>query len=379
MVLVHGANGQGKSNLLEALYMLAIAKSSRASTDRELVRWHAASERSHAQVSATAQRTNGNVRVQLDFTPVADAFVPGPELGDGKEEPGTTPVQKLVRINGVPRRASDLVGEINAVLFTAQDLELVLGSPSVRRRYLDILVSQLDRQYMRELQHYQRVLTQRNHLLKSIRETRSQTSELDYWDDEMVTAGAHVMSKRARAISDLNELAAPVLQELSGGTETLRLVYLPSVEIDAGTSDEDAQQAIRHGLESQRGREVAQGFTALGPHRDDLQMLLDDIDVALYASRGQCRTVVLAMKLAEASYLMDRAGQEPVLLLDDVLSELDADRRDRVLDRASKYEQCFITAADTEPVGDRYLRRMARLLVREGRAELETPSTTVNC
>ena len=361
MILMQGSNGAGKSNLLEALYLLAIAKSYRASTERELVRRQTADEEVQAQVSAVVERDSGRVRVQIGFRTSAE-----PADGDA-EGAGASAIQKSVRVNGVPRRTSELVGEVNAVMFGAQDLDLVLGPPPLRRRYLDILISQLDQRYLRVLQRYHRVVSQRNHLLKTIRERRAKAGELDFWDDELVDTGRYLIARRVETVRTLSEIARPIHWELTGEVESLELCYRPSVEIDSGTSEDELGRSFRKALTLGRPREVAQGYTVCGPHRDDLQMLLDDMDAGLYASRGQCRTVVLAMKLAEASYLRDQRGQEPILLLDDVLSELDAARRAHVLERVRQYQQCFITTADVGTVAEEYLSRMTAYVVGGGR------------
>ena len=371
LILMHGDNGQGKSNLLEALYLLAIAKSPRTSSDKELVRLDSVADGSYSSVSATIQLEDGPIRVQLDFKTV----LPSP---DGPEQPQTEAqgahaegmsVQKYVRVNGAPRRAADLVGQVMAVMFSADDLQLVYGSPTVRRRYLDILISQLDRRYLRSLQRYQRVMAQRNHLLRMIREGRSREDELDYWNEELVSEGRYVMSERVHAVSELSKQAGPIHGELTGQSETLELVYRPSVPSGADDSLEAVAEKLRGALDEQRTREIAQGVTLSGPHRDDLQLLIDGVDVGVYASRGQSRTATLAMRLAEAQYLADRRGQRPVLLLDDVLSELDSTRRAHVLDRVSDYEQCFITTTGADSIEKRFLSRMRRLSVRGGRVE----------
>ena len=366
MVLVEGGNAQGKSNLLEALYILAIAKSTRARADRELVRWQATPEPAYARVAALVLRDGGRTRVQVDF------LAGGPQEDSQAAEqsdPDARLVQKQVKVNGIPRRASDLVGEVNAVMFSAQDLDLVLGSPSVRRRYLDILISQLDRHYLRALQRYQGVLSQRNHLLKSVRYRRSAPGEMDFWDDELVASGSQIMSRRAEAVTKLSQKSGPLHLALTGNGEVLELVYRPSFEVGVGGTADQIGGSLRAAIEMHHAREVAQGFTVVGPHRDDLQILLDGRDAGLYASRGQCRTTVLAMKLAEASYLKERRGHEPILLLDDVLSELDASRRSHVLEQVSPYQQCFITTTDQEQITETYRAKMSRFVVRDGRVE----------
>ena len=366
MVLFHGGNGQGKSNLVEALYLLAIAKSLRASADRELVRWQSGAGETYAQVSAVAQRSTGPLRVQVDFKGAA-AEMDAESESDGRRASPAASVQKYVRVNGIPRRASDLVGEINAVMFGAHDLEMVLGPPSLRRRYLDILISQLDHRYLRTMQRYQRVIVQRNHLLKSVRGGRSQPDELEFWDDELVENGKYIMARRARTVRELSERAGPIHDELSGNGETLELAYRPSVETQEGDSEEEMARSLRDALAESRPRELAHGHTVSGPHRDDVTVRLDGMEAGPYASRGQCRTAVLAMKLAEADSLRDERGQEPILLLDDLLSELDSERRAYVLGRVGRYQQSFITTADTSIIEDRFLSRMARYEVRAGR------------
>ena len=186
MTLVEGANGQGKSNLIEAIYLLVIAKSLRASSDRELVLWQQSTEEEiYTQLIASVERTSGPVKVQVVFKSLRAA-------NDGNSSTNNIllsqpkNIQKFVRVNDIPRKASELIGEVTAVMFTAMDLELVFGSPSIRRRYLDILISQFDRRYLRCAQRYQRIISQRNHLLKSIARRHSSAEELEFWNKELL-------------------------------------------------------------------------------------------------------------------------------------------------------------------------------------------------
>ena len=372
MVLIQGDNGQGKSNLLEAIYILAIAKSSSASADRELVRWQSSNEETYSQISAAVQRGTETTRVQVDFRrlPVDGQMDEG--HGDhqagraGREEAS---VQKFIKVNGVSRRASQLVGVVNAVMFSAENLELIYGPPPIRRRYLDILISQLDHSYLRALQQYQRVVFQRNHLLKLVRDGSARQDEIEFWDDALVSDGKYLMMQRLITVQRLSELAGRVYSELTNNSEELNMCYRPSIPASVDSPEDVLAQGIRDALQAQRAREIAQGFTATGPHRDDLQLQIDGMDAATYASRGQSRTVALAMKLAEAAYLMELRRQEPILLLDDVLSELDGSRRAHILDRASEYQQCFITTADAGSVEQRFLPRMQKFTVRRGVVE----------
>lgn len=324
-----------------------------------MVRQQSAAE-GYARVSATVMRGSELLRAEVDFVASGGG---GQAPVDG-HSPGSS-VEKLVKINGVTRRAIDLVGQVNAVLFTAHDLELVYGPPTVRRRYLDILISQVDQGYLRALQKYQRVLYQRNHLLKLVRDRRAAVSELDFWDDELATGAAIVMSSRMSTVDTLSSLGADFHRELTDQGEELELRYVMSVPVATGGSTEELERAVRESVLSAREKEISRGVTVVGPHRDDMEVLIDGVDTAAYASRGQARTAVLAMKLAEARHLANIRTQEPILLLDDVLSELDSARRSRVLTRATQYEQCLVTTTDLESIDESFRRRSHVMRVRD--------------
>ncbi len=362
MALVQGKNGHGKSNLLEALYMLAIAKSQRATTERELIRKESIGKEFFSQVAAVVQRDGGPVRVQVDFKNVASE-------SEHDADEGRLNVQKYVRVNGVPRRASDLVGEVNAVMFSAQDLDLAYGSPSVRRRYMDILISQSDCSYLRAVRRFLQVLAQRNHLLKGIRSRRSIQSELEFWDDELIKSGSIVIAQRREALRVLSEATARANADLTDDGERLALVYRPSVETDEEATVQGIGEAMRESMARVRQLEIDRGFSLHGPHRDDFRLLINGMDASSYASRGQARTAILALKLAESAFLHDVRRQRPILLLDDVLSELDDRRRRLILENVSQYEQVFITTAEVDLIEPEFIEKMTRYVVDRGRLE----------
>jgi len=365
LILLEGANGQGKSNLLEAAYLLAIAKSNRASMDREMVRSEARiGPQPHAQILAHLTLADGDVRLQVDFSPSGNSGNPHSEAETATSEAAI--FHKSFRVNGVGRRASSVVGVLNAVMFGAEDLELVYGTPSIRRRYLDILISQLDDRYLRSLQRYHKILAQRNHLLKRIRHRSASPDELQFWDVELIAEASFIIEQRANTLASLNDIVAPLHSELAGVDDMLELVYRPSIDIPQEVTVDVAAEILTEGLADERSREIAQGFTILGPHRDDVEPQIAGMQASAYASRGQVRTVVLAMKLAEAEHLKRRRGQEPVLLLDDVLSELDSGRRNLVLDKAATYQQCFITTAEPDIIRPERLSQMHRFDVKLG-------------
>ena len=238
-------------------------------------------------------------------------------------------------------------GEVQAVLFEPQDVELVFGPPSARRRYLDLTLSQVDPRLFRSLQEYNRVLAQRNSLLKAVRERRAGVDELSYWDEGLVAAGAVIVGARRTALGRLGALASETHGELTAGAERLDLTYVPSLAgaLEAG-EDEEVGALFKEALAEGREREVAQGTTLVGPHRDDFTFTAGGANLATFGSRGQQRLATLALKLAEAKFMEERAGEPPVLLLDDVLSELDPARRRYLTERVERHAQAIITTAD---------------------------------
>ena len=340
MTLFQGDNGAGKSNLLEAMYLLAVARSPRASSDRELVRRINHEGEFYAQVAGNVERRPNSVDLHINFR---TTNAPNPATGGV-----AVSVQKYFRVNGAPRRASALIGHLNAVMFSADDLEIVYGAPSVRRRYLNILISQTDRAYLSTIQRYERVVRQRNHLLRQIRDGTGRIGELSFWDEELVKEGSEIIAQRLATMRTLSKDASPIYAELSDGSEILTVEYKPNVALSDDMSEAGITEELREKLTERRGQELARGMTVTGPHRDDLALALNGMDAAAFASRGQTRTAVLALKLAEASYLREMREHEPVILLDDVLSELDTARREQVIGHASQYHQTLITTADSD-------------------------------
>ena len=257
-------------------------------------------------------------------------------------------MRKQIRVDRVNRTAAQLIGTVNAVLFSADDLELVQGSPSHRRRFLDILISQGDNLYLRGLQRYQKVVQQRNQLLRMLQEGRAGADELEYWDNELVREGAWLVWRRREVIRDLAVACAEHHVRLAAPDEELHVAYRPSVP--PGDSIPATEEQFRQSLAASGQRERATGHTAVGPHRDDIELLINDLDVGAYGSRGQARTLALTLRLAEATYLASARRENPIVMLDDVLSEMDAERRGRVMEKAGEYEQTLITATDPEPV-----------------------------
>ena len=340
----YGANAQGKTTLLEAIYLLAIARSYRAENEREVVNFQSATESGQALVGGIVEKEGERLAVYVGYQSVPHAA----SLQDSGTKRYT--VRKEIRVSRVRRTATELVGMVNAVLFTAEDIQLVFGPPSGRRRYLDILISQADNQYLKGLQRYQKVVQQRNQLLRLVRDGRAAPDELEFWDGELVREGAFLIWKRHEAMGTLRPWCAQRHGELSGLDEDFRLEYRPSVPV--GEDATVTENNFREALASAQSKERATGVTAAGPHRDDFSLLINQVDMGTFASRGQARTIALTLRLAEAAYLSSVRQEAPIILLDDVLSEMDSSRRLLVLEQLTQYQQVLITTTDLEPVQD---------------------------
>ena len=359
-----GQNAQGKTALVEAVYLLAIARSFRAENERELVNFDAAREGGQALVDGLVEDEGPEGRVHPHPNPPPQG---GGNVGEGEgalvrhrviigyraspsaaaSGPGYR-VHKEIRVDRMRRTAGSLVGLVHAVLFSVQDIGLVQGPPSARRRFLDILISQADPLNLQGLQRYQKVLQQRNRLLRLRREGRARPDEMEFWDDELVREGAWLTWRRHEVMNILTPACVRHHRDLGGEGETLELRYRPSVPLAADASG--MPESYREALWTVTGRERTTAATAAGPHRDDFDIIVNGVDMGAFASRGQARTLALSLRLAEAETLSAVRGARPLLLLDDALSEMDAARRRRVLEKTADYPQVMITTTDVEQV-----------------------------
>jgi DNA replication and repair protein RecF len=348
--ILYGLNGQGKSNVLEAVYFLATARSFRARQDRELLNWDALAtepEAAFARVAALAERRTGSVRVDVVIAPQLDTL----------NSPTGVLTRKQITVNGIKRQPGELVGQLLATLFTPADVDLVTGAPDLRRRYLDITLSQTDRQYLRTLLLYQRILTQRNSLLRNLRDGKGRSDQLAFWDDELAKAGCYVLDKRRRAVAKLATLIAPLYADLSGETASLELRYVPSLDtLPLDETQEINANDYRVALHRSRSREIAAGMSLVGPHRDDVLFLLGGRPLTAFASRGQIRSCTVALKLSEVAYMQAETSETPVLLLDDVLSELDYRRRSFLLEALPSTQQILVTTTERDALSESFLR-----------------------
>jgi len=341
LFLFYGENAQGKTNLLEAVSMLSTATSFHASSDREVVNWNAPDH--IARLEATVIRREGDTHIELViFDPTPDT-VQTPRRG--MELPANTP-RKRIKVNDLPRRAIDLIGQMKVVLFAPTDLHLVDGSPDERRRFLDRALCQVSPRYCQDVVKYRKVVMQRSALLKRIRDVQEDPRLLDFLDDQLITLATHIIGERFKMINGLTPIASEFQASITGKREELQIVYRPSFKVDASWDTQEAKQHYLEQLREVRKKEILQGVCLLGPHRDDLEFVVNGINMLTYGSRGQQRTAALSTKLAELAYMRDSTGDEPILLLDDVFSELDHLRREYLLQQVQQHQQVFITATD---------------------------------
>ena len=354
VVVLAGSNAQGKTSLLEAVYFMAALTSFQTHADRQLVNFIAAREARKqvvvGRLVADFQRGKSDHRLETRLI-LEPTGVNGMRL------------RKEVLLDGVKRSLSDVVGQFNAVVFVPQMSQILEGGPDERRRYLNLTLAQAAPSYVRALSEYNQALSQRNALLKALNERGGDNEQLGVWDEALARLGAQIILWRIQAVQEIERLAARVHHDLTRGKEVLRLSYEPAFDplpqpegqlglkmdtpIDrSGLELEEIQAGFVEKLARLRREEIARGMTTIGPHRDELRFLANGIDLGDYGSRGQIRTALLALKMAEVDWMKERTGEWPVILLDEVMAELDLERRADLLTYLGQREQVLFTTTD---------------------------------
>ena len=309
-----GDNAQGKTNVLEAVYLCGTTKSHRGSKDKEMIRFE--QDESHIRMMVKKDGVSHKIDMHLKKNKA-----------------------KGIAIDGIPiRKAAELFGIVNLVAFSPEDLNIIKNGPSERRRFMDLELCQLNKVYLQELTSYNKVLNQRNKLLKDIGFQPGLTETLDVWDMQLVSYGKKIISLRRQFMEELGEIIRQIHSNLTGKKEEIRLLYEPDVE----------EKVFEEKLQSAREKDLRFRVTSVGPHRDDFCVQTNGIDIRKYGSQGQQRTAALSLKLAEIELVKKIVKDYPVLLLDDVMSELDSNRRDALFSLLSEGIQTFITATNAE-------------------------------
>lgn len=316
-----GQNAQGKTNVMEAIYYASLGHSHRTRTDTELILW---------------EQKEGYARIAYERMGILQVM----ELKFSREE------RRKIISNGQQIPPKEMIGKIHTVLFSPEDLFLIKGAPLGRRRFLDGEISQASPSYYQSLLQYHRILSQRNTLLKSIRERKSSESMLDLWDVQLAETAAKITRKRKDSIQKLNRIAEMVQGRISSQQEKLAVLY-EMRGMDNGEMTNDLEAWYNNKLRAFREKDILRGSTGIGPHHDDLVLEINGINLRSFGSQGQQRTGALALKLSELEFLRSETGEYPILLLDDVMSELDAARRRQLLDFICKEKiQTLVTATE---------------------------------
>ncbi|MFB1081511.1 DNA replication/repair protein RecF [Jeotgalibacillus sp. JSM ZJ347] len=340
--VILGENAQGKTNVMESIYVLAMAKSHRTSNDKDLIQWN----EEYAKIEGRVMKQHGALPLELVISKKG----------------------KKAKVNHLEQsKLSRYVGHMNVVMFAPEDLHLVKGSPQVRRRFIDMEIGQVSAVYLHDSSLYQKILLQRNHYLKQL-QARKQTDQtmLDVLTDQFVEMAAKIVVRRFQYLKLLQEWAEPIHKGISRGLETLEVVYKPSVQVTAEQRQQEVEEVFREKLASVRQREIERGVTLAGPHRDDLQFLVNGHDVQTFGSQGQQRTTALSIKLAEIELIHAEIGEYPILLLDDVLSELDDYRQSHLLNTIQGKVQTFVTTTSVEGIDHQTLNEATTFVVEDG-------------
>jgi DNA replication and repair protein RecF len=347
-----GDNAQGKTSILEAIYYLATFTSFHAQNDRQLINFLASNEPLSVARLVADYRSGDRLR-HMEVRLIQEA--------SGVN--GGTRLRKEILLDGVKRSVHEAMGAFTAVIFLPQMTRIIEGGPEERRRYLNLAISQTMPGYSQALSEYTQALSQRNALLKQLYERGGDAEQLVYWDTLLTDRGALLLHARIAAVQELEQIAARIHHRLTHSEEVLRLVYQPSYDPVAKQDGQFAlplqtpvnrggfsQERIRNGfmqrLADVRREEIARGITSIGPHRDELRLLSNGIDLGDFGSRGQVRTALLALKLAEVTWIRNKTGEWPVLLLDEILAELDMQRRADLQNYLLEYEQTMLTTTD---------------------------------
>lgn len=376
-VLLVGDNAQGKTTILEAIYFLAAYTSFQTNTDRQLVNFRAAREPLVVtRLVAEYQRGKSKHRLEVRLILEPMGVVNGQRL------------RKEILLDGVKKQVGEAIGHFNAVIFLPQMSAVIEDGPEERRRYLNLAISQANPAYARMLGEYSQALTQRNALLKALYERGGDAGQLQVWDETLARSGAQIILWRIQAIQEIERIASHIHHELTRGNEVLRLAYEPAYDplphpdgqiglnLDTILDRSNLKlDEIQHGflekLEQLRNEEIARGMTTIGPHRDELRFFANGIDLGDYGSRGQIRTTLLALKLAEVEWMKDRTGEWPVILLDEVMAELDLQRRADLLKYVGKSEQVLFTTTDLNLFTQEFLTTSEIWNVHDGRVTRE--------
>jgi len=343
--ILYGENAQGKTNILEAIYLCASGRSHRTSRDNELIKF--GENYYYVKIDLVKEDIEYEIEIQYEVNS-----------------------KKRIKINEIPqKKIGALMGKLNAVMFSPEDLLIIKEGPAERRRFIDIAISQIKPAYFYDLQQYSKILAQRNTLLKNLQENRALYDTLEVWNENLVKTGSRIIKTRKEFIKTLSNIAEEKHGKLTDFKEKLNLNYVSSVKIDGIDSLEDIERVFRNTLKNSLMKEIYKGTTLSGPQRDDIEILLNDNNAKHYGSQGQQRTAVLSLKLFEVEIMRRDSNEYPVLLLDDVMSELDSSRQEYLFENLDDI-QGFITGTEYDLFVGRKMKGNKLFHVQNGQVEL---------
>lgn len=347
-----GENAQGKTNLLESIYVLAMTRSHRTNNDKELIEF----SQDASQVSGVVERQLGPLKLELDI---------------GKRG-------KKAKANHIEKaRLSEYLGQLNVILFAPEDLALVKGAPTVRRRFIDMEFGQISPKYLHDLTQYRSILKQRNRYLKQLQTKEADDKVyLDVLSEQLAAVGGAIITQRIKFLSELEKYAQQLHQSITQGRERLTFEYESAVKNDDELSEIEAAQALMDLYTRNQQKEIFQGTTLYGVHRDDVRFLLNGKNVQTYGSQGQQRTTALSVKLAEIDLMKNQTGEYPILLLDDVLSELDGTRQTHLLKTIQDKVQTFLTTPGLSDVARNLIHEPKIFYIQDGKISTDSALKT---
>lgn len=349
IVVLQGNNTQGKSNLIEAIFFLTSAKSNRGGNSMNVINW----KENFTRILGEIEKNGQKCKIEIII------------IKNNK-------LQRKIKVNKLVKKQADLTGEFNAVLFSPEDLNLVFSFPSARRRYLNLLISQISWKYTSFLTEFKKVISYRNKLLFDIKKNEAQINQLDFWNEKLVQLGSFIILERKKAIDFYNSLLSETYQKISNKEEKIYIKYLPGLPSKNSIIKEedfnltDIYNIFKEKLQKYQQQEIQAGVTLFGPQRDDFKFILTGRDVANFGSQGEQKSVVLATKIVELDFLQKLTGYRPVLLIDDIFSELDKKRRDCILNLIKK-QQTIITTTDIEYIKPQFRGDMQIFQIEEGK------------
>lgn len=343
ILLLEGDNAQGKTSLLEAVFFFSTFTSIQSSSDRHVINFLALKEDIPVcRMVADFEKQDHHHQIEIRLILEENGVKNGQRF------------RKEILVDGIKRSAQQAIGLFNAVIFLPYMTRIIEGGPDERRKYLNISLAQVVPGYAKVLSEYMQTLNQRNALLKQIAERNTDSSQLSYWDNMLSEKGAYLFHERIKAINEIENLANQIHRSLTSDQEILQFTYQPALPDsmqslilqEAIPSISDLKDNFLQALKQKQIEEISRGITTIGPHRDELRFLINDVDLGNYGSRGQIRTTMLSLKLGELEFMKQRSGEQPVLLLDETLAELDHHRRDRLLQSILHGDQTLLTTTD---------------------------------